>query len=166
MNQTQAAKEMGITPQRFNNEVRKQFLYQLHGIKGVSKDYLNETIRKLKSPYERLFYDIFEIPDHKIIVLSKTIQKVIDEALDKCLDEKRKQLIITYYGLNGDKPKSIIKIAEEENVSKQWIDMMIKKGVKSLQSPDIWCKCIPEYDNHVKMYHETNQFQILHSDWY
>lgn len=60
------------------------------------------------------------------------LSSIIEESLSKLLKEER-EIIIAFYGLNGDKPKKITKISRDLSISKESCEKYLNSGMISLK---------------------------------
>ena len=72
-------------------------------------------------------------PDSSEKVLNKTTIDYLLKALDKCLNERQKQVIVLRFGLNGNKPHILSEIGEALGITREGARQLEKRALKKLK---------------------------------
>ena len=87
--------------------------------------------KKIGREEDNTLYDFIADKDNKDL-FDKYSQEDISKALNT-LDENTREIVVRYFGLDGNSPTSLGSIAREKNKSRQWISQVLKKGITKLK---------------------------------
>ena len=166
LNQSQAAKELGMTPQTFGKQLQKDF-------NPYMKQYLSEEdivgiAKELSTPAENLICDIFGIStENKMFVAEYESQEKLIELAREFLKEREFKVISMRYGLNenvpGKKGMILDEIGKELGVQRERVRQILSMSIRKLRSPKIWKQMIPDYDRYVQTLKELEYMQKVNN---
>ena len=87
--------------------------------------------KKIGREEDNTLYDFIADKDNKDL-FDRYSQEDISKALNT-LDENTREIVVRYFGLDGNSPTSLESIAREKNKSRQWISQVLKKGITKLK---------------------------------
>ena len=99
-----------------------------------SEVYLNEPIGKDKDDNEITLLEILETDDRSIedsIDLKIKIHELYSK-IAKILNKREQKILISRYGLNGEKPKTQNEIAKKMGISRSYVSRIETKAIKKL----------------------------------
>lgn len=117
--------------------IDNELLMLLRSKKKTSREVsLFEPIGQDKEGNEIHLVDVIEQQQIDIvdqIELKNNIMKLFD-SLEKCLDEREKEIIIMRYGLNGAREKTQSEIGAYLGISRSYVSRIEKKSLKKLRA--------------------------------
>lgn len=95
---------------------------------------LQETIGTDKEGNEISIIDVIESKEKNFLdeYILKCDVEMLYEALDKCLDEREKIIIIRRYGLNGYEEVTQREIADEMQMSRSYVSRIEKRAIEKM----------------------------------
>lgn len=95
---------------------------------------LQETIGTDKEGNEISIIDVIESKEKNFLdeYILKCDVEMLYEALDKCLDEREKIIILRRYGLNGYEEVTQREIADEMNMSRSYVSRIEKRAIEKM----------------------------------
>lgn len=95
---------------------------------------LQETIGTDKEGNEVSIIDVIESKEKNFLdeYILKCDVEMLYEALDKCLDEREKIIILRRYGLNGYEEVTQREIADEMNMSRSYVSRIEKRAIEKM----------------------------------
>ena len=125
--QAEAARKLGITPQKFSNYVNYNFIHYYRAPKLISQTDAEELLQLMETPYDKLFRDIFGIHNDNKYLIDYETSEQLDMVLEKALSKRQLRIIQCYYGIQQDRPYTLEEIAKMEMVTRERIRQMISK---------------------------------------
>lgn len=133
--QAEAARKLGITPQKFSNYVNYNFIHYYRAPKLISQTDAEELLQLMETPYDKLFRDIFGIHNDNKYLIDYETSEQLDMVLEKALSKRQLRIIQCYYGIQQDRPYTLEEIAKMEMVTRERIRQMISKSLRILRNP-------------------------------
>lgn len=140
MTQTQAARELGITPQMFNNNINHNFIPFIRRNQILSEEHLLEFMTELESPCEALAKDIFGLhPSDKIYLMETEPQERFLEVIRNVLTPTEYKVMSLLYGLETEGvctgKKSLREAGKVFGVTAERIRQIQAKALRKLRNP-------------------------------
>lgn len=133
--QAEAARKLGITPQKFNTYVNYNFVYYYRSPKLLSQTDAEELLQMMETPYDKLFRDIFGIKNNTKYLVDYETSEQLNAVLKKALSERQLRIIQYYYGIHHERPYTLEEIAKMELVTRERIRQMITKSLSKIRNP-------------------------------
>ena len=95
---------------------------------------LQETIGTDKEGNEISIIDVIESKEKNFLdeYILKCDVEMLYEALDKCLDERERMIILKRYGINGYEEVTQREIADEMNMSRSYVSRIEKRAIEKM----------------------------------
>lgn len=167
MNQSEAAKEFGITPQSWHSDAQKNFMSSIHRITPIKDYYVLDILREVEGPYEKLIRDIFGLNFENVpgLALTEHHEEVLDNIIKDILNEFQISVIEHRYGLHGETPKSLKEIGEIMNKSQERIRQTQVTSLRRLRSPKVWNRLFDHYTDYLQCLDDIEMFHMRHQQF-
>lgn len=169
LSQTQAANQLGITPQSMSHEITNHFLPRLHRIPGLSTENILQLLNDCETPYEALVKDILGIHDcmhpHSIFLIPDDTEDILKTLLDKYLTDYQKEILTLKYGLDGNKPMSLKEIGDIKSLSRERIRQIAAKSLRALRRPNVWHQLLRNYPMYIKGIEDLDTFKTINESY-
>ena len=164
--QSEAAKELGISPQNWNNEANRMFMYRLHKMGYLSPEGIVRLLRLCSTPYERLAYDIFGVTGgDQVLVLSDDTENILKKVITDKLDDRCQKVLSLYYGLDGKEPKTLRGVAGELGITFQGVRHLLVGSIRKLRDKGTCVLLLPAYRQYIKDIQDLEYLKELNSTY-
>lgn len=140
MTQSQAARELGITPQMFNNNINHNFIPFIRRNQILSEEHLLGLVTELESPCEALAKDIFGLhSSEKIYLMETEPQERFLEVLKDVLTPTEYKVMSLLYDLETEEicaeKKTLREVGKALGVTAERIRQIQAKSLRKLRNP-------------------------------
>ena len=117
--------------------ISEDLISELHLIKEF--DISKKTLVNNNDSYFKFFRDAYEIKDSMLIIDSDNIKQLVNEFLNT-LDNREKEILQYFYGINGIEQQSLRNLEEVYNVSFQQLGNVRVNGIKKFRKSTLFKK--------------------------
>lgn len=150
MNQTEAARKLGITPQEFRNETIGNFTNYVKKKNILTEDDILVYLKDMETPLDRIAKDMFNITDkNKLLIIEIEDPEDFIHVMKETLTEKEFYVMSLRYGFDGE-PMTYQKIGEQIGTQIERVRQIINKSLRKLRHPSRSRRLFPNYPKYTK----------------
>lgn len=161
--QTEAARQLHATIQAFNND--SHLHRQIHKIVHTDSRQMQEYLYSLRTPYEKLVYNIFGItPQDPVLILPDDVNEHLEKLMKKYLNAQEEQFVKLRFGIPDQGEQTLEQIGNRFHLTRERVRQSLNKSLHKLRNIELYKKVLSNYDVCMQSISELPMLEALDHD--